>query len=252
MTSFETNAAAAAPTLGASTLRLMADRVAKGWPRQAIVEAVPANTASAAGLVLIARHDDGTDGAAAAAYLRGLAAGYETAAASVTVETVWTGPATAAVPVRATAQALLDVIDEARAELTLMTFSAREHDGIREGLVKAIQRGVQVDVTVETISGAKGLLSPPEPAAAFAGIPSVRLWWWNPARRPSSAHLHAKLAIADRKALLVSSANLTQSGVSHNIEAGLLVRGGPAPQRVAEHIAALRADGTLIPLNFAT
>jgi hypothetical protein len=43
----------------------------------------------------------------------------------------------------------------------------------------------------------------------------------------------------------VSSANLTQSGVGRNIEAGLLIRGGTAPQRAAEHIAALRSAGVL-------
>lgn len=57
--------------------------------------------------------------------------------------------------------------------------------------------------------------------------------------------MHAKLVVADRRVLLVSSANLTQSGVSHNIEAGLLVRGGTAPVRAAEHIAELRATGVL-------
>ena len=37
--------------------------------------------------------------------------------------------------------------------------------------------------------------------------------------------MHAKLAVADRRVLGVTSANLTQSGVAKNIEAGLLIRG---------------------------
>ena len=57
-----------------------------------------------------------------------------------------------------------------------------------------------------------------------------------------------KLAVADRHVLFVSSANLTQLGVAKNIEAGLLVRGGPAPVRAAEHIDALRATGDLVRL----
>jgi phosphatidylserine/phosphatidylglycerophosphate/cardiolipin synthase-like enzyme len=57
--------------------------------------------------------------------------------------------------------------------------------------------------------------------------------------------MHAKLAVADRRVLLVSSANLTQSGVGKNIEAGLLVRGGSAPLRAAEHIAELKISGVL-------
>jgi phosphatidylserine/phosphatidylglycerophosphate/cardiolipin synthase-like enzyme len=37
--------------------------------------------------------------------------------------------------------------------------------------------------------------------------------------------MHAKVAVADRRVLLVSSANLTVSGIDENIEAGVLVRG---------------------------
>ena len=53
--------------------------------------------------------------------------------------------------------------------------------------------------------------------------------------------MHAKLAVADRRVLFVTSANLTQSGVGKNIEA--------APARAAEHVDALRASGELIRLN---
>jgi len=60
--------------------------------------------------------------------------------------------------------------------------------------------------------------------------------------------MHAKITVADRSVLLVSSANLTQSGVDTNIEAGLLVHGGAAPLRAAEHLARLVADGRLVPL----
>jgi phosphatidylserine/phosphatidylglycerophosphate/cardiolipin synthase-like enzyme len=61
--------------------------------------------------------------------------------------------------------------------------------------------------------------------------------------------MHAKLAVADRRVLLVTSANLTQSGVAKNIEAGLLIRGGTAPARAAEHVDALRSSGKLTRLN---
>lgn len=60
--------------------------------------------------------------------------------------------------------------------------------------------------------------------------------------------MHAKVAVADRMALLVSSANLTSSGIDKNIEAGILVRGGTAPVRVAEHFTELTATGILIRL----
>lgn len=65
--------------------------------------------------------------------------------------------------------------------------------------------------------------------------------------RGAEGQTHAKLAVAHRRVPLVSSASLALSGVAANIEAGLLIRGGTAPQRAAEHIAELRARGVLAP-----
>ncbi|WP_285731991.1 phospholipase D-like domain-containing protein [Nocardiopsis sp. ATB16-24] len=103
---------------------------------------------------------------------------------------------------------------------------------------------------METLEGAAGTLGSREPGMAFHGIEGIRLWHWPTRHRPDRyARTHAKLAVADRRSLLVSSANLTQSGVSRSIEAGLLVRGGAAPRRVAEHIVELRARGVLEPVR---
>jgi phosphatidylserine/phosphatidylglycerophosphate/cardiolipin synthase-like enzyme len=249
VTGFEKLAVDVAGELGPNNVRVIADRLAAGWSTSAIVAAVPGQRAAPIHDLLAAKNASAVDNASAVAYLRGVAAGYQRAAEAVCVDTVWTGPSTAAVPVRATAEALLDVIDAAQFELWLMTFSAREHAGIRAALSRATARGVAVHVVVETVAGAKGLLHPPEPAVAFAGITGVALWHWSLAARPeASSHLHAKLAVADRRVLLVSSANLTQAGISTNIEAGLLVRGGAAPLRVAEHLEGLRAQRILIPL----
>ncbi|MEV4864099.1 hypothetical protein [Streptomyces ossamyceticus] len=46
--------------------------------------------------------------------------------------------------------------------------------------------------------------------------------------------------VADRHILLVGSANPTESGVRRNLEAGVLVTGGTAPHRAAEHIRELQ------------
>ncbi|GAA4916605.1 DISARM system phospholipase D-like protein DrmC [Streptomonospora salina] len=244
---FEGAAERAAPALGGAALRGLAARIGGGWPDQAILASVRDEEAAAA--VLAARRDAGVGDGAAAAYLRGLAAGYARGSGAVGVETVWSGPASHAVPVRATAQALLEVIAEAESELVLMTYSARPHDRIREALAAAAGRGVRVDVVVETLQGAGGAISGAEPAGAFAGLAGVELWHWPPGQREQErAKAHAKLAAADRRVLLVSSANLTQSGVTDNIEAGLLIRGGDAPRRIAEHVAELRTRGVLAPL----
>jgi len=229
--SFEAAAGAAAAQLGASHLRTLADRVAAGWPDHAALQAVPVpGFAETAAAVLAAQQVGGVPNAEAAAYLRGLAAGHAQQAALVRVESVWSGPATHQVPVRATAQVLVELADEATSELLLMTYSAKPYPPILLALTAAVTRGVAVSVVVETLSGAGGALAGAEPAAAFTSVSGVQLWHWPAGQRPEAgAKMHAKLAVADRRTLLVSSANLTQSGVGKNIEAGLLIRGGTAP-----------------------
>ena len=187
-----------------------------------------------------------TDPRDAAAYLQALAEGYALGRASQHVEVVWSGPTSSAVPVRATARGLADLVAEAIQELILMSYSARPYPPLTDALGAAVSRGVSVTVVVETLAGAGGALSGEEPAAAFLSIPGVQVWHWPRGRRPEqSSKMHAKLAVADSKALLVSSANLTQSGIGKNVEAGLLVRGGTAPPRAAEHVRAFQSSGTL-------
>jgi phosphatidylserine/phosphatidylglycerophosphate/cardiolipin synthase-like enzyme len=228
---------------GPAALRTVTDHVFAVWPREAILRDAP----DAGGLLDAL---SAVDRSAGLAYLMGLAAGYTQRAAEVSVETVWSGPGSHHVPVRATAAVLADLIREARQELLLMTYSARPHQPLTDALSTAVARGVTVTIVVETLQGAGSALSGDEPYQAFAGITGIELWQWPPARRTEKgAKMHAKLAVADRRVLLITSANLTQSGVAKNIEAGLLIRGGAAPQRAAEHVAALQACGQLIRLS---
>ncbi|MFF5992772.1 DISARM system phospholipase D-like protein DrmC [Prauserella flavalba] len=246
MSAFEDAATAAAPFLGAAALRTLAERVSQGWPEEAVLSGLGDELIDTARPIVQAIGRDHEPASQAAAFLRGLAAGYSRQVGSVGVETVWSGPSSHAVPVRATAQALVDVVAAATSELVLMTYSAKPHEPLRQALAAATARGVRTTVVVETLQGAGSALAGSEPAAAFAGVSGVQLWHWPAGRRSQrGAKMHAKLAVADRSVLLVSSANLTQSGVETNIEAGILVRGGSAPVRAAEHIAELKASGVL-------
>jgi phosphatidylserine/phosphatidylglycerophosphate/cardiolipin synthase-like enzyme len=247
---FEKAAEDAVVRLGAGHLRTLADRIAAGWPDHAALQSVPVSGfAETARAVLAAQRAAGVPDAEAAAYLRGLAAGHAQQLAGVRVESVWSGPGTHAVPVRATAQVLVELVATAAHELLLMTYSAKPYQPLLDALAVAMARGVTVRVVVETLQGAGSALTGAEPAAAFASVPGIELWHWPVAQRAEDgAKMHAKIAVADRRALLVSSANLTQAGIGKNIEAGLLVRGGAAPLRAAEHIAELRAKGFLTRL----
>ncbi len=230
-------------TRGPAALQAVAEYAMEGRPREVILRAEPSSAPLLDALA-------GIDRSAGLAYLTGLAAGYAQRAAEVSVETVWSGPGSHHVPVRATAAVLADVIGEANRELLLMTYSARQYEPLTAALQAAVSRGVHVSVVVETLQGAGSALAGDEPYQAFTGIAGIDLWHWPSAKRTEpGAKMHAKLAVADRCVLFVTSANLTQSGVGKNIEAGLLVRGGTAPLRTAEHVDALRAAGALARLS---
>ncbi len=252
MTGFEAVVGEAADEVGATRLQLLAEGVGRGESDEALRAAVPVSGwADVVTAVRAAQRVDGLPDEQAAAYLRGVADGYARSAAAERVEVVWSGPSTHAVPVRATAQALIDLIDGARSELLLMTYSAKPYRPVLDALIAARGRAVRVAAVVETLQGAAGSLGGSvEPAAAFIAVPGLELWHWPADRRGGpTAKMHAKVAVADRRALLVSSANLTQSGVAHSIEAGLLVRGGHAPRRIAEHVEQLTAAGELVRLH---
>jgi phosphatidylserine/phosphatidylglycerophosphate/cardiolipin synthase-like enzyme len=187
---------------------------------------------------------------AAAAYLRGAAAGYARRRREQRVQVVWGGPVVHGVPTRGMGQVLAELIGRAEASLLLMTYSAKAYPLVLTALSQALARDVRVSIVVETLEGAGSAISGPEPAAAFAGLAAVELWHWPKKLRPTSnAKMHAKIAIADRRELLVSSANLTASGIDQSMEAGILITGGEAPRRAAAQIENLMSNGTLIQLR---
>jgi phosphatidylserine/phosphatidylglycerophosphate/cardiolipin synthase-like enzyme len=238
--------------MGPGRLRMVTDGIRRGLSDAALAGSLPTSVdGELARAVREKQRASGLGDDVAAAYLDGLGAAYVRHAERMQVESVWSGPKSHAVPVRSTAEVLVELVGESRRELLLMTYSAKPHPPVIEALSAARARGVRVSVVVETLQGAGGGIGGSvEPAAAFQAVPGAELWHWPPgARSESGAKMHAKVAIADRRALLVSSANLTQSGVKSNMEAGLLVRGGTAPQRAAEHVGQLIAAGVLVRLH---
>ncbi|WP_328440604.1 DISARM system phospholipase D-like protein DrmC [Streptomyces sp. NBC_00444] len=248
---FEAAAAAAVAALGPERAKDLAGCFARGRSRAYTQQALRVPGAEQAVTAVWDRAAEaGVTGDEAAAYLRGFVAGWTRRRDEIDVNTVWSGPRTQNVPVRAMAQALVEVVREAREECIAMTYSSRAYSRLTQALADAVARGVRVDVVVETLAGAAGLLGGPEPADAFRAVPGVRLWHWPVERRAEpGARQHAKLAIADRRVLLLGSANLTASAVRRNMEAAVRIRGGTAPQRAAEHIRELQRQGVLAPLE---
>ncbi|MET9825038.1 MULTISPECIES: DISARM system phospholipase D-like protein DrmC [unclassified Streptomyces] len=248
---FEAAAESAVAVLGLSRSKDLAGLLARrGSKERALAELATPGAAAAVAELYDALDGDAVPLAEAAAYVRGYVAAMLRARDRVRVRTVWSGPSTPGVPVRATAQVLVDVIDEAHDELLAMTYAARPYPALTRALTEAAERGVRIHVVVETLSGAKGLLRGREPAEAFTSVPGLSLWHWarDPDGHPYSRQ-HAKLAVADRRTLFLGSANLTESAAHRNIEAGVLVNGGEAPRRAAEHIVELQRLGSLKPLR---
>ena len=82
----------------------------------------------------------------------------------------------------------------------------------------------------------------------------ARLYVWPIHQRPVSpagrhGSLHAKVAVAGGRALLISSANLTEIAMTLNMELGVLVQGGDLPAQVEQPFVRLIEMGTLEPVG---
>lgn len=186
------------------------------------------------------------DGAAVAMMLRSATAVASTLRASQSIDIAWTGPSSAHVPVRMTAQVLVELITEARTQLFVVSYSAYRVAEVSNALRDAAQRGVDVRLILETEEDSGGRLSV-DAADAFAELhQTVTFWVWPGEQRPQQgASMHAKAVVVDGRVALVTSANLTGAALQKNMELGLVIRGGAAPRRLSDHFLALTAAGSL-------
>ena len=81
-------------------------------------------------------------------------------------------------------------------------------------------------------------------------LDGARVFEWPTERRERDeagkyGSLHAKCAVADGEAVLVSSANLTKHALGMNMEMGVLVRNRSFASEVKRHFDALIMDGVL-------
>jgi cardiolipin synthase A/B len=179
------------------------------------------------------------------AYVAGLLAGaaraVERAHRHQSVDVVWTGPESGITTSRLTAAAVIDLIEQARHEILLVSFATQTNSGISASLHAASARGVAITLLAERHADNPGY-APAE--ILFPGLDATFLYW-PAAQRPQGAALHAKVIVVDDRIALVGSANLTSRAMEANLECGILIRGGPQPRAIRDHIAALRAAGIL-------
>ena len=194
---------------------------------------------------------EGVPGSAVALALRAAAAAAREERDEEEVEVVWTGPTTSAVALRRTRLVLFDLIRNATSRITLVSYAAFRQDDLLEELRSAAARGVRVRLVLESAAASRGRLDD-DAARAFAALEgTVEVLEWPAELRgdgKAKGVLHAKAVVVDGRVALVSSANLTAAALDHNMELGLLVRGGSIPRRLEEHVAELRSKGILRPV----
>jgi phosphatidylserine/phosphatidylglycerophosphate/cardiolipin synthase-like enzyme len=146
-------------------------------------------------------------------------------------EIIWTGPANNRYPVRRVDQVLYDLIAAAKYRIMLVTFAAHRVRHLCAHLTQAVERGVDLNLIVESEGESEGQLTL-DAITAFKGVPTTRtrLYYWPLARRERNGagrpgKLHVKCAIVDDVAL-VGSANLTDDAFNRNMELGMLVWDG--------------------------
>lgn len=178
-------------------------------------------------------------------YLSGLLAGaaraVERARRQQTVSVVWTGPESGVSSSRLTAATVIDLINAARSQILLVSYATQTEPSIAAALSAAVARGVEVTLLAERHADNPSYTAAGTP---FPGLNALRLHW--PASsRPPGAALHAKIIVVDDQVALVGSANLTGRAMESNLECGILIRGGPQPRAIRDHVAGLAASGTL-------
>jgi phosphatidylserine/phosphatidylglycerophosphate/cardiolipin synthase-like enzyme len=167
------------------------------------------------------------------------------------VELVWTGPDVGVVPLRRTEQALLQVIDSTSRRATVVSYAVYNIPRICEALVRAADRGVSINVIIETPDRLEGQNTYDTLKAlghSVAARCKVFLWPWEKREKDENGKpgiLHVKCAVADGRWLFVSSANLTEYAFTLNMELGLLISGGSLPRQVEEHFDRMVETGVL-------
>lgn len=175
-----------------------------------------------------------------AGMLTGASAAYHQAKGEQEIELVWTGPSSKLIATRKTEQALLQVIDAAESRLFITSFVAYDVASIMSALRKAIDRGVEVSMLLESDDKHGGGVSMDAIGQMRAALPAARIYFWaDKGDSFAGGKVHAKVAVCDESICFISSANLTGHAMEKNMEAGVLIRGGSLPIKLQNHLEAL-------------
>lgn len=161
------------------------------------------------------------------------------------LDVVWTGPDSDVATNRLTSAVVVDLIEQSQADVLLVGYAVHNEASVAAALQQAVERGVHITLLLERNTDNPGFAGTGD---AFPGLTATRLCWPASAR-PPGASLHAKALVVDGTAALIGSANVTSAALGRNLECGLLIRGGPEPAAIREHVCSLAGLGVLRPIG---
>lgn len=174
---------------------------------------------------------------------------------------VWSGPEVPGVPARDTRRVYEELLGSAEHSVWATTYAFFDGPRAFEALARRMDAVTDLDVRLLlNIQRRKGDTTAPDHLVrAFAD----RFWQteWPGVAHPEVFYdpralevngpggvLHAKAVVADGESVFVTSANLTEAALDHNIELGLLVRDRALAASIVSHFAGLIDRGLLSPL----
>ncbi len=183
----------------------------------------------------------------------GASSGFQQARLEEQIQLVWTGPDVKQVPVRRSEQVLLDIINDAKTSLYLISFVLVNVPAIENALSQAIDRGVDVRLLLESEDkeGTSSFRSTIE--RLNVEIPGLALYYWPRVNRENVvggfARVHAKCVVADRSKAFLTSANLTSAALDKNIEMGVRIDGGSIPATIEQQFIWMIRLKEILPFN---
>ena len=164
------------------------------------------------------------------------------------VDLVWTGPQTEYISIRHTESVLAELISSTHDQLFMVSFVVYHAPSILGALRYAIERGIRVRMLLELSRNQGGRQVDHDSLGIMKRVlPEIQLFQWN--QENAKGVVHAKCAVSDGERLFVTSANISESAMEHNMEAGVLITGGEAPKQMMRHLQALIDTRVIVPFE---
>jgi len=152
---------------------------------------------------------------------------------------VWTSPSLPKSEGHTTL-AVSQLINEAQTYVYAATYSATMESSYVTALREALRRGVEVTLILDRAKQE-------QKAALLAGmLEGARIWRLRKPEAGEYAVQHAKIAMIDGLAALVTSANFSAAAAETNLECGVLLRDAAVASAIKAHLDLLRENEFLV------